>query len=66
MAFHSRHLLGRGSKGSRNEQRLALQLVLCELGFQALINNALVGCVHIHHHQTLGVLSQDVHTLQLR
>ena len=28
MAFHGRHLLGRGSKGGRNEQRLALQLLL--------------------------------------
>ena len=66
MGFHGRHFFGGGRKGSRNQQRLGLHLVLRQLGFQALINNALMGCVHIHHHQTLGVLGQDVHALQLR
>ena len=34
--------------------------------FKALVGNALMGRVHIHQHQPLGILRQNVNTLELR
>ena len=66
MAFSCGHLFGRGRKGRGNQQRLALQMVLRELCFQAFIDDAFVRSMHVHHHQALLVFSQDVNALQLR
>ena len=36
------------------------------LVFQPLVDDALVGGVHVHHHQALGVFGQYINALQLR
>ncbi len=60
-----------GGKGGRDQQGLAgdagaFAIGSVELVFQALVHDALVRGVHVHHHQTLFVFSQDVDTVQLR
>ena len=68
------HLLRRGGKGGGDEQGLAghgrhATLRLrdgIELTFEPLIDDAFMRSVHVHHHQALAVLCQDVDALQLR
>ena len=55
-----------GGESRRNQQRLAGDGGVDELGFQTLINNALVRRMHVDDHQTGGVLGEDVDALQLR
>ena len=66
MGFSRGHFFGCGCKRGGDQKCLALQMVLRELCFQAFIDDAFVRRVHVHHHQTLLVLGQDVHALQLR
>ena len=63
----SGHLLRGGGKGGGNQQGLAGNgLVVAHLGFQALVNNALVRGVHIDDDHALGVFRQDVNAVDLR
>ena len=55
-----------GGESCRNQQWLAGDGGVDELGFQALVNNALVRRMHVDDHQAGVVLSQDVDALQLR
>ena len=49
-----------------HQQRLAAQTLTGHGHFQPLISNALMGRMHIHHHQPLNVLGEDIDTLELR
>ncbi len=56
-----------GGKGGRNQQRLAGQGGGggVPLALQAFIDDALVRGVHVHQHQPVAVLREDVHPVQL-
>ena len=65
------HLGRRGGKGGGDQQGLAgdaraLSLSAVELVFQALVDDAFVRGVHVHHHQALLVFGEDIDTVQLR
>ena len=50
----------------RHQQRLRADFGFVPAGFQALVGDALVGGVHVHQHQTVAILRQDVDAVQLR
>ncbi|MNZ95691.1 hypothetical protein D3C78_1148560 [compost metagenome] len=50
----------------RHQQRLATQAFAGHGDLQTLVGDALVGRVHVHQHQPVGVLGEDVDTLELR
>ena len=69
--FGGGHFGGVGGKGGGDQQRLAgdaraIAVGGVQLVFQALVHDAFVRSVHVHHHQALLVFSQDVNAMQLR
>ncbi len=70
MSLGSRYLRWCSGKGHGHEQSLCGHVcafvTLGPLLLQPLIDDALVGGVHIDHDQALGVFRQDIDAVQLR
>lgn len=50
----------------RHQQRLTTQAFAGHRHLEALVGDPLVGRVHVHQHQAVGVLGEDVDALELR
>ncbi len=66
LGFGRGHFLRRGGEHQRDQQGLAFQSLVRHLGFQALVDHAFVGGVHVHDDQALGVFGQHIDAADLR
>ena len=55
-----------GIKAHRNQQRLRGDLFGVQCGLEFLVHDALVRGVHVHHHQPVRILREDVDAGELR
>ena len=65
MLFHQRHLAGADRQRLRHQQRLAAYPGLSASLLQPFVGDALVSGVHIHQHQPIAILGQDIHAMKL-
>ena len=65
MLFHQRHLAGADRQRLRHQQRLAAYPGLSAGLLQPFVGDALVSGVHIHQHQPVAILGQDIHAVKL-
>ena len=53
-------------QGFRHQQRLAAEAFAGHGDLQALVHDPLMGSVHVHQHQAMGVFGEDINAFELR